>query len=85
MENYTSKYPDVIKNVERVINQLGKPKTESFILDAEIVAWDPVKKTYFTNFKKLTTRKRKDANLDDIQVQSAKCIHLICYMLMVNL
>jgi len=63
-ENNTSKYPDIISRIPRVVKQHVK----SFIIDTESVAWDTEKKQILP-FQVLTTRKRKDVSSDDIKVQ----------------
>jgi len=63
-EDNTSKYPDIIK---RLPNCLGKD-VKSAVLDCEAVAWDREKKQ-IQPFQVLSTRKRKDAQEEDIKVQ----------------
>ncbi|XP_013923320.1 PREDICTED: DNA ligase 1 [Thamnophis sirtalis] len=63
-ENTTTKYPDIVSRVPKVKNSTVK----SCILDAEVVAWDPVSKQILP-FQILTTRKRKDVDAADIRVQ----------------
>ncbi|XP_014479873.1 PREDICTED: DNA ligase 1 isoform X2 [Dinoponera quadriceps] len=63
-ENNTSKYPDIIGRLKNTRNELVK----SCILDCEAVAWDNEKKQILP-FQVLSTRKRKDANEEDIKVQ----------------
>lgn len=63
-ENNTSKYPDIIKRFKNTRGDLVK----NCILDCEAVAWDSEKKQILP-FQILSTRKRKDANEDDIKVQ----------------
>jgi DNA ligase-1 len=62
-EDNTSKYPDVIE-------RLASFKLDSYILDAEIVAYD-VETHSILPFQTLSTRKRKDASQDEIKVQVA--------------
>ncbi|KAK9397338.1 DNA ligase 1 [Crotalus adamanteus] len=63
-ENNTTKYPDIVTRIPKVKNSTVK----SCILDAEAVAWDPVAKQILP-FQVLTTRKRKDVDAAEIQVQ----------------
>ncbi|XP_011882996.1 PREDICTED: DNA ligase 1 isoform X3 [Vollenhovia emeryi] len=63
-ENNTSKYPDIIKRFKNTRGELVK----NCILDCEAVAWDREKKQILP-FQILSTRKRKDANEEDIKVQ----------------
>ncbi|EKX72693.1 ATP-dependent DNA ligase domain containing protein [Theileria equi strain WA] len=61
MENLSEKYPDVIDKFLKSV----KPGLTSCILDCEIVAFDGEKILPFQN---LSTRKRKDVDLDNITV-----------------
>ncbi|KAH9525287.1 tRNA ligase [Bulinus truncatus] len=63
-EDNTSKYPDIIKRIPKVV----KPSVKSCVLDAEAVAWD-VDKKHILPFQVLSTRKRKDADESQIKVQ----------------
>lgn len=63
-ENNTSKYPDIIKRFKSTRGDLVK----NCVLDCEAVAWDSEKKQILP-FQILSTRKRKDANEEDIKVQ----------------
>lgn len=64
-ENMSQKYPDVMEKLSLIV----RPEiTESFILDCEVVAWDPVNEKILP-FQILSTRKRKDVTLDSVQVQ----------------
>ncbi|EFN88433.1 DNA ligase 1 [Harpegnathos saltator] len=63
-ENNTSKYPDIINRFKNTRDEL----VENCILDCEAVAWDKEKKQILP-FQILSTRKRKDANEEDIKVQ----------------
>ncbi|CAL1689405.1 unnamed protein product [Lasius platythorax] len=63
-ENNTSKYPDIIKRFKNTRGDLVK----NCILDCEAVAWDNEQKQILP-FQILSTRKRKDANEEDIKVQ----------------
>ncbi|PIK46976.1 putative DNA ligase 1 [Apostichopus japonicus] len=63
-EDNTSKYPDVIARIPK----FKKDSVKSAIIDSEAVAWDTEKKQILP-FQILSTRKRKDAAIDDIKVQ----------------
>ncbi|KAG7188055.1 hypothetical protein KM043_013221 [Ampulex compressa] len=63
-EDNTSKYPDITSRFNNTKNDLVK----SCILDCEAVAYDHEKQQILP-FQILSTRKRKDANEDDIKVQ----------------
>ncbi|XP_050429038.1 DNA ligase 1 [Adelges cooleyi] len=63
-ENNTSKYPDILNRLDLVKG----PNVKSFVMDSEAVAWDREKKKIMP-FQILSTRKRKNANEDDIKVQ----------------
>ncbi|KAF0975816.1 hypothetical protein FDP41_005143 [Naegleria fowleri] len=64
MENHTAKYPDLIQLMPQVI----KENVTSFIIDCEVVAYDPVEKK-IKPFQVLSTRGRKNIQLNDIKVQ----------------
>ncbi|XP_069782939.1 DNA ligase 1 [Narcine bancroftii] len=63
-ENNTSKYPDIVRRMDKV----RMPHVRSCVLDTEAVAWD-VKKQQIQPFQVLTTRKRKDVDAANITVQ----------------
>ncbi|OLY80734.1 DNA ligase 1 [Smittium mucronatum] len=63
-ENTTDKYKDIISKSD----QFCASHTESFIIDAEVVAWDVSKKCILP-FQVLSTRKRKDVKENEISVQ----------------
>ncbi|XP_044184001.1 DNA ligase 1-like isoform X2 [Acropora millepora] len=63
-ENNTSKYPDIIARMPKVLGEGVK----SCIIDTEAVAWDRDKKQILP-FQVLSTRKRKDADASEIKVQ----------------
>eukprot|EP00927_Polykrikos_kofoidii_P036419 TRINITY_DN3074_c2_g1_i2.p1 TRINITY_DN3074_c2_g1~~TRINITY_DN3074_c2_g1_i2.p1 ORF type:complete len:747 (-),score=170.01 TRINITY_DN3074_c2_g1_i2:142-2382(-) len=67
-ENMTEKYPDVIKVIKEAIND----HVESGIIDGEVVAFD-VTNLRILPFQVLSTRGRKNINIDDIKVQ-------VCFM-----
>lgn len=58
-------YPDVLSLVEGMFS--NSPETDSFILDAEIVAIDPVDGS-LKSFQELSNRARRDVKLDDVKV-----------------
>lgn len=63
-ENNTTKYPDVITRMQEFV----QPSVKSFVVDSEIVAWD-VKNKIILPFQVLTTRKRKNVDVNEIKVQ----------------
>lgn len=58
-------YPDVVSLVEALFQT--SPQTESFIMDAEVVAIDPTTGALKT-FQELSNRARKDVKLDEVKV-----------------
>ncbi|KAI4322325.1 hypothetical protein L6164_022030 [Bauhinia variegata] len=62
-ERNTGKYPDVVAAVSR----LKKPSVSSFVLDCEIVAYDSEKQKILP-FQVLSTRKRKDVDVNEIKI-----------------
>ncbi|EKM54483.1 uncharacterized protein PHACADRAFT_162874 [Phanerochaete carnosa HHB-10118-sp] len=65
LEDMTDKYPDVSSLVQDIF--ANSQETESFILDAEIVAIDPVDGS-LKSFQELSNRARRDVKLDDVKV-----------------
>lgn len=63
-ENLTDKYPDLVVALPNVIH----PKVKTCILDCEIVAFD-VASEKILPFQILSTRKRKNVLVDDVQVK----------------
>ncbi|KAK3795197.1 hypothetical protein RRG08_056260 [Elysia crispata] len=63
-EDNTSKYPDIIRRMPKVLGDGIK----SCVVDSEAVAWD-VEKKQILPFQVLSTRKRKDADESQIKVQ----------------
>ena len=63
-ENLSEKYPDIIARMPDCV----KKGTTSFVLDCEAVAWDKTQNCILP-FQVLSTRKRKDVQQADIQVQ----------------
>ncbi|KAF8813796.1 ATP-dependent DNA ligase [Phlegmacium glaucopus] len=70
LEDMTSKYPDIINAVMTMLEDT--PDLTSFIMDAEIVAIDPMSGE-LKSFQELSNRARKDVNIKDIHV--AVCIY----------
>lgn len=68
-ENNTTKYPDIIER----ISQIPKEGVKSYIIDSEVVAWD-IEKKQILPFQKLITRKRKNVDSSEIQVQV--CVYM---------
>ncbi|RDX55136.1 ATP-dependent DNA ligase [Lentinus brumalis] len=65
LEDMTDKYPDVVSLVQEIFKT--SPQTESFIIDAEVVAVDPATGALKT-FQELSNRARKDVKLDEVKV-----------------
>ncbi|XP_065826274.1 DNA ligase 1-like isoform X2 [Oscarella lobularis] len=63
-ENNTSKYPDIISRIPKVLNDSVK----CCIIDTESVAWDK-ETSQILPFQILSTRKRKDADESSIKIQ----------------
>lgn len=65
-EDMSQRYPDVIENIHGFIKD--KDSTKSLILDCEAVAFDR-ESNKILPFQVLTTRKRKDVQMEDIKIQ----------------
>ncbi|CAG8536322.1 2020_t:CDS:10 [Acaulospora colombiana] len=63
LEDSSTKFPDIIERLPKIV----VPDTKSFVLDCEVVAWDPEKRCVLP-FQVLSTRKRKDVKEADIKV-----------------
>lgn len=63
-ENMTQKYPDIMTKIA----QVSQPSVESYVLDCEVVAFDP-REQKILPFQILSTRKRKDVNASSIEVE----------------
>lgn len=68
-ENNTTKYPDIISRIDSV----KRDGVTSCILDSEVVAWDE-ERNQILPFQILSTRKRKDADKEEIKVKV--CVYL---------
>ncbi len=66
-EDMSAKYPDLIQQSSRMTRE----ETQSYILDGEVVAWDRDLGKILP-FQILSTRKRKDVNLDEVKIK-------VCY------
>eukprot|EP00924_Labyrinthula_sp_SR-Ha-C_P016926 snap_masked-scaffold_6-processed-gene-19.21-mRNA-1 protein AED:0.00 eAED:0.01 QI:0/-1/0/1/-1/1/1/0/664 len=64
-EDQTLKYPDVLEYLKNIFSSSG---IEDFIVDCEVVAFDPIEKKILP-FQILATRARKDVTKDDVKVQ----------------
>ena len=64
LEDNTTKYPDIISHIGKTYQS---EDVNSFILDAEVVAWDK-EGSKIQPFQVLSTRKRKDVKEEDIKV-----------------
>ncbi|XP_030372883.1 DNA ligase 1 [Scaptodrosophila lebanonensis] len=74
-ENNTEKYPDLIARSKNVL----KTAVQSYILDSEIVAWD-VERKQILPFQVLSTRKRKNVDIEEIKVQVCVYIFDLLYI-----
>eukprot|EP00730_Choanoeca_flexa_P002154 TRINITY_DN10936_c0_g1_i4.p1 TRINITY_DN10936_c0_g1~~TRINITY_DN10936_c0_g1_i4.p1 ORF type:complete len:739 (+),score=222.22 TRINITY_DN10936_c0_g1_i4:115-2217(+) len=63
-EDNTTKYPDIVSRMKTAITD----QVKDFVIDCEAVAYDPQTKQILP-FQVLSTRKRKDADASDIEVQ----------------
>lgn len=72
-EDMSVKYPDLIEHMQKAI----KPETNSFVLDAEAVAWDK-EVGKILPFQELSKRKRKDVKAEDIKVK----VHIFAFDLL---
>jgi DNA ligase-1 len=68
LEDNTSKYPDLIKQLPRCMSE----GTVSYIIDCEAVAWDAVEKKLLP-FQVLSHRARKSVNIEDVKIKV--CLH----------
>ncbi|CCJ31236.1 unnamed protein product, partial [Pneumocystis jirovecii] len=64
LENISNKYPDIVGVIPKII----KDGITSFVLDCESVAWDGINKV-IQPFQILSTRKRKDVDIESIRVK----------------
>lgn len=76
LENMTESYPDVVKFVEEKIRS---ETIESFILDCEIVAFDS-KTNKIQPFQVLTTRARKNVNIEEISIKVCMFLFDVIYL-----
>ncbi|EDW31518.1 GL11174 [Drosophila persimilis] len=74
-ENNTAKYPDLIARSKGFL----KGAVQSYIIDSEIVAWD-VERKQILPFQVLSTRKRKNVDIEEIKVQVCVYIFDLLYI-----
>jgi len=65
LEDMTDKYPDVVSLFEHILT--NSPETSSFIIDAEIVAIDPINGG-LKSFQELSNRARRDVKLNEVKI-----------------
>ncbi|KAG4304692.1 hypothetical protein PORY_001745 [Pneumocystis oryctolagi] len=65
LEDISNKYPDIIEVIPKVVIKEG---VTSFVLDCESVAWDREKKI-IQPFQILSTRKKKEVDIESIKVK----------------
>lgn len=75
LENMTQTYPDAIKYLEDHVD----PSVSNFIIDCEIVPYDMTKQKILP-FQVLTTRARKNVNLEDVEIQVCLFVFDILYL-----
>ncbi|KAH8398591.1 hypothetical protein KR222_008581, partial [Zaprionus bogoriensis] len=74
-ENNTEKYPDIIARSKSFLRR----DVHSYIIDSEIVAWD-VEHRQILPFQVLSTRKRKNVDIDTIKVQVCVYVFDLLYI-----
>lgn len=74
LENMSESYPDIIQYIDSIHSE----KAHSFILDCEIVAFDP-KTGKILPFHNLTTRARKNVSVKEISTQVCMFLFDILY------
>lgn len=75
LENMTETYPDVIKYLSENVDS----SVDNFIIDCEIVPYDVVNKKILP-FQMLTTRSRKNVNVEDVEIQICLFLFDILYI-----
>ncbi|KAL7722215.1 DNA ligase [Entamoeba marina] len=75
LENYTSKYPDIISVIKKAVGE----NVQSCIIDGEIVAFDR-ETNEFREFQILGRRARKDVNIHSISVNVCYNVFDIVYL-----
>ncbi|GBG26158.1 DNA ligase 1 [Hondaea fermentalgiana] len=71
-EDNTAKYPDIVQDILAAFKTEGDDAVSSFIMDAEAVAYD-VNQATLLPFQILSTRARKDVNIEDVKVKVIVC------------
>ncbi|KAI0344656.1 ATP-dependent DNA ligase [Trametopsis cervina] len=77
LEDMTDKYPDVVALVEQIFDR--KKTLQSFIIDSEIVAIDPLDGSV-RSFQELSNRARRDVNIADIKVPVCVFVFDLMYL-----